>query len=66
MNRRRAFHILFALVLSALGVYIGLVAIEQGATTLGLRCWLVTVIVEYVMLISAPDGHAGRKNDREE
>jgi hypothetical protein len=66
MNRRRIFHVLFALGMATLGIYVGLLAIQQGADSLGVWCWIVALCVEYGLLICAPDGHAKRKGERQE
>ena len=52
---KRAFRSLFALLIAAAGIYAGLMAVEQGATNFGVYCWIVALVVEYFLLISAPD-----------
>ena len=64
---KRAFRSLFALLIAAAGIYAGLMAVEQGATNFGVYCWIVALVVEYFLLISAPDPHYHpNHNEREE
>ena len=60
---KRAFRSIFALLIAAAGIYIGIEACMQGATNFGIRCWVVAFVVEYFMLISAPDPHYHPKRD---
>lgn len=55
-----------ALAIAALGIYIGLVACEQGASDLGVWVWIGAAGMEYLILISQPETrHGKRKDDRE-
>jgi hypothetical protein len=60
---KRALRNLLALGMGALGIYVGLIAVQQGAEDLGIWCFIVGAIIEYCLLISGPDGYRGRKDD---
>ena len=61
--RRIIFRQLFAPLIAAAGIYVGLMAVEQGAVSFGIRCWIAAAVVEYFLLISGPGESHHTKHD---